>query len=47
MKYTKAQIDQWLSEWEGSGLSGSKYCQDKPFSKNALYYCDRKKQPSV
>ena len=44
MKYTKAQIDQWLSEWEGSGLSGSKYCQGKRFSKNALYYWDKKRK---
>lgn len=44
MKYTKAQIGQWLSEWEGSGLSVSKYCQDKPFSKNALYYWDKKRK---
>lgn len=30
MNYTKAQIDQWLSAWEGSGLSGSKYSQGFP-----------------
>lgn len=44
MSYNKIEIEQWLDEWEASGLSGSKFCQGKPFSKNTLYYWHKKRK---
>ncbi|MBK9256603.1 MAG: hypothetical protein IPM42_14030 [Saprospiraceae bacterium] len=37
MRYNKEQIGQWVSEWEQSGLSISKYCDGKPFDKSTFY----------
>lgn len=43
MRYDKDQISQWVSAWEQSGQSISKYCEDKPFDKSTFYNW-RKKQ---
>ena len=37
MRYDKKQIDQWITEWEQSGLSIIKYCTGKPFDKSTFY----------
>lgn len=37
MRYNKEQIGNWISEWEQSGLSISKYCDGKPFDKSIFY----------
>lgn len=37
MRYDKKQIDQWITQWEQSGLSISKYCDGKPFDKSTFY----------
>jgi len=37
MRYANEQINQWVSEWEHSGQSIKKYCQDKPFDKSTFY----------
>ncbi|MBK9733929.1 MAG: hypothetical protein IPO92_02750 [Saprospiraceae bacterium] len=37
MRYTKEQIDQWISEWNQSGQSIIKYCEGKPFDKSTFY----------
>ena len=37
MRYDKKQIDQWIKEWEKSGLSICNYCTDKPFDKSTFY----------
>ncbi|MBK9962861.1 MAG: hypothetical protein IPP06_16510 [Saprospiraceae bacterium] len=36
MRYTKEQIDQWISEWNQSGQSIIKYCEGKPFDKSTF-----------
>ncbi|MBK9254453.1 MAG: hypothetical protein IPM42_20280 [Saprospiraceae bacterium] len=42
MRYNKEQIGQWVSEWEQSGLSISKYCDGKPFDKSTFYNWHKK-----
>lgn len=42
MHYTKEQITHWLTQWEQSGESISKFCENKPFNK-ATFYIWRKK----
>ncbi|MBK7634634.1 MAG: hypothetical protein IPJ13_10315 [Saprospiraceae bacterium] len=37
MRYDKEQIDRWLTEWEQSGQSISKYCDGKPFDKSTFF----------
>ncbi len=48
MRYDKEQIDQWLTEWEQSGQSISKYCDGKPFDKSTFYnWRSKERKPSV
>lgn len=37
MRYSKEQIDQWITEWEQSGQSIYHFCKDKPFDKSTFY----------
>ena len=37
MRYDKEQIGQWISEWEQSGQSIKKFCEEKPFDKSSFY----------
>ena len=30
-RYNRQQIARWLTEWQQSGMSIHKYCEDKPF----------------
>jgi len=46
MRYTKEQIDQWISEWEESGQSIIKYCDGKPFDKSTFYNWRKNLTPS-
>lgn len=42
MQYDKGQISQWISDWEQSGQTISKYCDGKPFDKSTFYYWRKK-----
>lgn len=46
MRYNKEQKSEWIAEWQESGMSISKFCEDKPFDKSSFYNWRKESQDS-